>query len=116
MEHTPGPWHVAPLDGKYYGTRVQLSDGVQIKVWGSRVWKPSARELAKWAGEEDQSEIMSDGHYEDVGDYANACLIAAAPDLLAALQSILGSANADDLTEQQFQSAAAAIAKARGQS
>lgn len=64
--HTPGPWTAHP--SKYH-------EGVHIVQAG----RPSNRVLARFGSEDEPL---------DDTDLANARLIAAAPDLLAALQSL----------------------------
>lgn len=71
-------WKILPLDGKYYGTKIEGPGGVIIKVWGYRLWELSERErekLGPLADVEDEKEWKSDGHYEDAGDYAVARVI-----------------------------------------
>lgn len=89
MSITKGPWTILPLKGKYYGTQIMVSDSV-VNIWGNRQWKLSPREIERSQPDEGYTpnEIMSDGHYEDIGDYEVACLIAAAPELYEALKAI----------------------------
>lgn len=122
MRHTPGPWRVLPLEGKHYGTIVELSTGGEITVWGTHddlgpsrdpndPAYPSERELEHWPsvpGSEDWNEHFCDGHWESIADLANARLIAAAPDLLQALCLAVAS------DEWDRDAARAAIAKALG--
>lgn len=84
-QHTPGPWFVAKE------TDLQESDG-------NVVVSPNG-----W-------EIRPDG-YQKLGDeMADLRLIAAAPDLLEALQSMV-----NHLTDDDYEIARAAIAKATGE-
>ncbi len=90
-QHTPGPWFVA-----------HLPDGQ-----GSWV-----------ACDPDGCGIHADGSYmavcvSPIGE-ANARLIAAAPDLLAALEGLFRLLDAGSLYEPQAFAARAAIAKAKG--
>lgn len=109
MKHTPAPWRLKPLEGKYYGTKVEMSDGNTVSVWGSREWKVSPRE-------EYYEDIMCDGHYEDIGDYANACLIAAAPEMYAFIEEITNAVGKyPELNKSQVvQDAYKVLAKAEG--
>jgi hypothetical protein len=58
---------ILPLEGKYYGTQIQLENESILEVWLMDGWKPSKRQLEKWdmtyeeAQEDDQ---MCDSHYE----------------------------------------------------
>lgn len=110
--HTPGPWKVEPLAGKYYGTEVTDADCCRV----CSLWNHHERELApgeprvsvreekknrepsmsdaEW--EEFLNDYLCDSHHERQSDYANARLIAAAPDMLAALQVILGIYSDDE--------------------
>ena len=74
-KHTPGPWFVKPLKGKYYGTQVVIGNGV-VEVWGTYgdTYTASEREIAGGWTEGDGFD-----HVESDKDYANARLIAAAP-------------------------------------
>lgn len=83
-------WKVLPLDGKYYGTRVSLGGDATVEVWSSRSWKPSPRE-------EQDPDMRDSSHFENKADYADALLIAAAPDLLTALEEILARFDDNDL-------------------
>jgi hypothetical protein len=115
MSHTPGPWQVGELNGKYYGTDV-LTESGELIVYrlGSSDTAPSERATPNGY----------DGHYERAETLANARLIAAAPDLLAALKALVAGVERDDnpLDEGHFQDspemedARAAIAKAEGHS
>jgi hypothetical protein len=121
MSHTPGPWHVEPLNGKYYGTRVVLGDHV-LEVWTSDHFAnpfASKREIELgWDPVEDGHD-----HIEDVRSYANACLIAAAPELLEALKSAVETIEwmractdpAEDEIDKEIEAALAVISKATGE-
>ncbi|WP_161626250.1 hypothetical protein [Sphingobium baderi] len=107
MKHTTGPWEACDQGdyGDFDGnSRIILGDDMRIAV-------------VQWSPGDMQAE--SD---------ANACLIAAAPDLLAALVEILGPLNVCsdnknvpddtclpiDMTMGELRKARAAIAKATG--
>ena len=89
-KHTPGPWRLSPAD-----------DTVVIDATGS--------EVAAIDGDYNQPEawpLME----------ANARLIAAAPDMLAALEAIMGERwSPGGRSEHVSDLARAAIAKARGE-
>ena len=101
-QHTPGPYFVS---GCFIGPRLSNDSGIQIQV-------------ARVAGDETDPEVI-----------ANARLIAAAPDMLAALEILLpcnlgplpaaqfdeGFVVPVDMTAGEIRIARAAIAKARGQ-
>lgn len=113
MSYTPGPWVIEPLKGKYYGTRVLLGGGV-IEVWtgGTRPPEPSKREIADgWTDD------MGMDHVESAEDYANARLIAAAPELLAALCDLLVLYETDEgcMSTPEYVAGRAAIRKATGE-
>lgn len=84
-KHTPGPWNILPLEGKYYGAEIEIGE-YSIKVWTpDYLASPfaSVREIANgWEPENGHD------HVEDVRSYANACLISAAPELLAVLEEL----------------------------
>ena len=97
-QHTPGPWHVGigNGDGSIFPEvgRTRLEDG------GTTLY-PIAQVNRGWNAVEDD---------------ANARLIAAAPDLLAALRNVIASyrANDPDSMANAINDAEAAIAKATG--
>lgn len=77
-KHTPGPWRFEP-GGGHASNRIVGVEAVQVSGW---------RERRGGASNASHSERVC----ENLGDmdldapYANACLIAAAPDLLAVLK------------------------------
>lgn len=91
-KHTPGPWTVP----------ARLSD-----LRPSRVVR-SAEHIITLAGGADRVE-----------QHANACLIAAAPDLLAACEFVreraLAHSDPDDVDHAAYKRVSAAIAKAKGE-
>ena len=91
---TKGPWPIKPT-GDF--KRIVIGDGL--------VDGPGGYEVAEvYSDDCDRDEAM-----------ANAHLIAAAPDLYAALDGLLGLLDAGSLYEPQAYAARAALAKARGQ-
>ena len=88
-KHTPGPWHVGGLQGTGRAAIVYSPDGYSIC------------DCKSYHGKREWSEME-----------ANARLIAAAPDLLAALEYWFDS-NAD--SKKLAGMARAAIAKAKGE-
>jgi hypothetical protein len=84
-QHTPGPWTLNPARS----TRVDLIDNAKGEAVGEIIWV-------------------------DTRKPADARLIAAAPDLLEALERILRDVPCDGLDEWEGQ-ARAAIAKATGE-
>lgn len=95
-QHTPGPWALASSGANCF--TVHADDSASIVAYTMPRFK------------------VSKGHAEPTSpseeDWANARLIAAAPELLEALEAIV--AESDKLPEHQFQLAVAAIAKAKG--
>lgn len=99
MKHTPGPWMVKTTDGrKNIGIEsaevVRMDDGATVASVHITAWKQDGRDARP-----------------------NARLIAAAPDLLEALQNALASCyeSADDCDPGSWQDLAKkAIAKAEG--
>lgn len=92
---TPGPWVL----GKQHKSRVEIGSK-------DHSWTDLARVVT----------IMSDGHMSAEG-LANARLIAAAPDLLAALEAMIPEGWDDGAMDHMpgIKQARAAIAKARGE-
>jgi hypothetical protein len=121
-KHTPGPWHW--IDG----------DTDQPYVFGAQnVGRPSLRTVKEYG--ENKTDIIDGKHYtsfvlpkwvldaEYVENPADAALIAAAPDLLEALQSArellanvdgLSKNNICNLASEEVEKIDAAIAKATG--
>lgn len=112
--YTPGPWQVGMSSG---------SNGNMIYQLGGDVMSPAiAQVYGLWANAT-VSALREDERMRE--GVANALLIAAAPELLEALEAIIGACDAcegrDDLsltdvfTEEMEQAARAAIAKAKGE-
>jgi hypothetical protein len=93
---TPGPWSVVPDERTYNNGYMDLVD-----VQGYDI-----------VAENGYSVVGSEGISTSDEDYANARLIAAAPDLLAALQTLLDAVNGHRVTVGDCNEARAAIAKA----
>jgi hypothetical protein len=74
-QHTPGPWWVER----------RVGDALQVN--------------AKHRGEGSSYCVASVNHWEGEADRANACLIAAAPEMFAALNEVLGSFDVQTLDE-----------------
>lgn len=94
MKHTPGPWHEGALNGA--GSIFCDGDYRMDNEHGATVLYPIA--LINYGPDPEE-------------DSANARLIAAAPELLAALEAFIDEAN----TKNVRQMARAAIAKAKGE-
>jgi hypothetical protein len=113
MKHTKGLWAVLPLEGKYYGTKVQVGENT-IEVWTPDHFnfKPSERQIAEGY------DPKTDGHdhVEDERSLANASLIAAAPDLLEALRAMQPEKYAlHKLSAEILAQAESALKKAKGE-
>lgn len=83
--HTPGPWVLEPLHGKYYGSVVRIGQGA-VRVWlpMSMTYEASEREIANgWEPDHGFD------HVETQESYATACLIAQAPGLFAQLSDLV---------------------------
>lgn len=95
--HTPGPWKV----------EYENNDGARVSAIASVAWCPSSAAFGA-----DGSQVITADEAE-----ANARLIAAAPDLLAALEAVMATRTTpwrkDAMKANQL--AIAAIAKARGE-
>ena len=90
-EHTPGPWRV--FDGAdHFIIGIGELNGDGITDCGFGIWRGKSEEAQ-----------------------ANARLIAAAPDLLAALRNFMEADGHSDFEESWWTAARAAIAKATGQ-
>jgi hypothetical protein len=106
IKHTPGPWHIAD-DGWF--TEVYGADGYQIvdAGQGPHLLETHDGNEGHWA--------TTPGAYverEELEERANACLIAAAPDLLAMLKVAQLWLDVDGRFDMQGINAA--IAKAEG--
>ena len=65
--------YILPLEGKYYGTEIDVGDTGLIEIWGvDKTGEPSQRELDTWGDEEGD---ICDSHYEDAGDLKVASVI-----------------------------------------
>lgn len=108
MNHTPGPWIYECKPGRSDGFVFSESDPEGLNICtidpDLRVKHDDRRKSDDW--------VFSDRRAAD------ARLIAAAPDLLAALSEMLSASDLGDLDSlaNAAQSARATIAKARGQS
>ena len=91
--HTPGPWDIGPMEGNQ-GVRIwQTDNDKNVKaIIGFVIQRKPSREL-------------------DAETEANARLIAAAPDMLAALKNMLDN-HEDGYGEEAAEQARAAINKA----
>lgn len=91
-QHTPGPWRVA------FGNRLEIHGPKDEIGWPKSI-------------------VWNAGLFTDKESQANAALIAAAPDMLAALEAFVGSRKGDGMgwTLDSLQAMARdAIAKAKG--
>ncbi len=86
-KHTPGPWALYPYPTRPYFTQVHINGAAIADVYASGLLKPEETT-------------------------ANARLIAAAPDLLAALKLVQSEVASD--TVEMWDQVAAAISKAEG--
>lgn len=109
-EHTPGPWFAV--------FALCRDEGIVIPRVASQLTIKSQLEYASGDAHSFVCQTFSDGFHDEDQDIANAHLIAAAPDLLAALEMYaLGPdwISANDCIEREIM-ARAAIAKAKGKS
>jgi hypothetical protein len=106
QKHTPGPWHTGEGNGQ--GSIFKTAEGrMRFEAGRGTVLYPICTMVTGWKAEEDE---------------ANATLIAAAPDLLAALRRLLADCGVSvDVPESilnndtpNTRAAFAAIAKAEG--
>lgn len=92
-KHSPGPWTLGPADD---------IDGAQYyRSVSAKTWQNFANVVVR----------MEDDDHDSAKGLANAALIAAAPDLLEALEAVVAVA---DRKTDVFNRAHAAIAKAKG--
>lgn len=99
MEHTPGPWRVGYANGANASDIRSATDDEGIaQVYGM----PLHRNL---------DEVAPDRFANGL---ANARLIAAAPEMLEALEMVMQHGRIDD-SEDRLNTVASAIAKARGE-
>lgn len=111
MKHTPGPWEVSELRERT--TTGDWRDASYIEA--SAGWANS--------GMAGKRTVAIVGHWKDrPNPQADARLIAAAPELLEALENLVGLCEAGDGSEeyhrhepQEMKDARAAIKKARGE-
>lgn len=98
--HTPGPWSVERVDYELHGmdASYEVTAGRRVVV------------------QTHMREIKSEGNFL-AEDAANCRLIAAAPDLLEALEGIIADDNPTLIElNERLEAGRAAISKARGQS
>ena len=111
VSHTPGPWYDWGDDEVPSGIPV-------IEIGAGMIGEPNRKQIAyvqpSDAGDDDEGFPLFEQTPED---RANARLIAAAPDLLEALETICEKlTRAGAANSKPFVDARAALAKARGQS
>lgn len=107
MSHTQGPWVLVNSNDIYSELGADSGDGV-----------PADKDDGWHVASIGSNPTMVDGLDTDLGyavQTANAKLICAAPDLLAALESVVTNADRSLFSDGQYDMARAAIAKARGQ-
>lgn len=97
-KHTPGPW------------RVEIEDGIPV-IWAH----PNSYDIAIVAVDWEPVRHQGPEDIDNGTKAANARLIAAAPDLLAALEMLLNETNAGTWDCLPADKARAAIAKAKGE-
>ena len=97
MKHTPGPWKITDkIDGQFaYTPRIHVGPAVVYYTAGYHT-------------------AEQDSEFKAIAE-ANARLIAAAPELLDALQEIVEAQKGGYLGWSHIDAASAAIAKATGQ-
>lgn len=115
MKHTPGPWDWFENNGKPY-LATPNRGRLYVMSFARSGMQGATPRFAQWGGIEDGAErerlggVMYDGIKLPNGDlHPDARLIAAAPDLLAALMGVVRVA---DRATDEFDAARAAIAKA----
>ena len=88
VKHTPGPWFAEPMVGEADAVWIGNTDGYVAQI------------------------TREDGL--EAGDWVDARLISAAPDLLAALEWAVDTADAEQYEAGWYADARMAIAKAKG--
>jgi hypothetical protein len=112
LNHTPGPWHVVS-DPQWEGKHPNHSHRFICNVPAfAQVYPPTVGEDDGWQVFHDEVGITICHMTDTVEIEANARLIAAAPDLLAALELI--HSNAGESPEWIRERIAPAIAKTKG--
>ena len=100
MKHTPGPWNV------HHHAHLQNEQWLSVLHGAWDITHNYA----------DRPEVVADAKYSAMTDeenLANAHLIAAAPDMLEALENLI-KANWPDAIDEAFEQAKSAISKAKG--
>ena len=107
-KHTPGPWEVI---GQHVFTKLGAANAHGSKASERDGWNIAT--INPWActNQDEEEEDMPVSE-----TMANACLIAAAPDLLEALEYMLETCpGIDNVGDEARKQARAAIAKAKGE-
>ena len=100
--HTPGPWQITDVGCAIVGN----NGGTIVVETGLAFWENLAAASA-------QSGTLANHHIPEV--MANARLIAAAPEMMAALEALCADKYlADPINADRMRAARAAIAKAKG--
>lgn len=102
-EHTPGPWRLLPARNQFYRN-----------AWENQDYTSTMQRCYYLAGPDHDSHFVADVIVEAPGETgpANASLIAAAPDLLAACKAVMDSEGDFVLPRSVSAAVRAAIAKA----
>lgn len=106
MTHTPGPWEFV-LDDDGVTDSVTFVIRMGSHLGGTNGWEPQHRIDYEVSSEESSLEQFAEAK-------ANAALIVSAPDLLAALKSVLDQPETPAAYDAMIARVQAAIAKAEG--